>query len=323
MNRFGGTVIVAADPSLAYTTVVPVSVERESDEPLTAVELENLLSQAVGRIFNQCRDAASRELGVDDLDTVLVMSRVLDFKVDGHRVVNPVGFRAATVEAIFDLTLTTRAVFMRVRSLIGARRSFFFTEIGRAELVSLRAVQEPPVHLVVVGIPHSTLLTLRQAAVGYSIHRARLAWRSDTLRSRIADEWSVPAATAAELYTAYRRGDFSPRAARAMAAVLRPALTAFFADLAAHHARGLVYLTTPVPLPLALPFRRGSCTVSEPPLDRILAHAGFTLRQPVRGVAPDELFRKLAPFLEFYYDKSDSEINRWLRRHLHWLGASV
>jgi len=323
LNRFKGTVIIAADPSLAYTTVVPVLLERESDKPLAAIELENLLSQAVGRIFNQCRDAASRALGVDDLDAVLVTSRVLDFKVDGHRVMNPVGFRAATVDAVFDLTLTTRAVLAQVRSLIGMRHGFFFTEIGRAELVALRAIQEPPVHLVAVGVPQSSLLTLRKAAVGHSIQRMVLTWRSDTLRSAIADEWGVSATAAEELYAAYLRGDFSPRAARTMAAVLKPTLTTFFAGLVAHHVRGTVYLTTPLPLPLALPFRRGSVTITEPPLERILTHAGFTLRQPVRGIAPRELFRRLAPFFEFYYDRGDSEINRWLRRHLSWLGSSI
>ena len=53
--------IIAADFSAAYTALVPIKAERDNPtEPLSGTELENLLAQAVGKTFNQCRLVAAR-----------------------------------------------------------------------------------------------------------------------------------------------------------------------------------------------------------------------------------------------------------------------
>jgi hypothetical protein len=323
-GRFGGTVIISADPSLAFTVSVPVSLERDvKGEPLQAVELENLLSQAIGKVFSQCREIASRALGIDDLDTMLVNSRVLHFKVDGHRIINPIGFKARTVDAVLDLTLTTRAVFERVRKVAGAQPYAFFTETGGAELAGLQALDPMSVNLLITGVPGSVLFNSHRTASGYDVRRASIDWRSDCLRNAVADAWNVSVRTADELYASYISGHLSPAAARAFAKILYGAFKPLLTLLATHRIKGTVYVQGSVPLPVALPFKRGAFVLAEPPLDALFEHFGFSLSLVPHGIASRELVRRLAPFLEFYYDKSDSSINRWLRRHLHWLGSSL
>ena len=127
IHRAKQNIIVAADSSLVVTATLPVHIDRENrDAELAATELENLLSKAIAQVFNQCRVEASQELGVDDLDAILVGSQVIQFKIDGHQVLNPVGFKVKTIDAVLELTLTTRGVFTRLQTLLAVQRSFFF-----------------------------------------------------------------------------------------------------------------------------------------------------------------------------------------------------
>lgn len=323
-KRYRGSVVIAADSSLAYTTVVPISLKRDSAQaPLVPIELENLLSQAVGKIYNQCREAASRELGVNDLDTVLAHSKIVNFKVDGHRVMNPVGFRARTVEAVFDLTLTSRDVLRDVQALLASRDNFFFTEISRAELMSLRTVFEPPLNVLTLGVPRSLLSTMRSAAVGFNIHRTVIKWRPDACVNALVDEWNVPSKAARDLYGLYLSHALSANLERALSRLFAPSLKRLFDGVRALKLRGAVYTTSESPLPFGMPCAKGRTVLEDPPLLKILDHFGFHMDFDDAPIGREHLFRRLAPFIEFYYDKSESPINRWLRRHLHWLGSSM
>ena len=54
------------------------------------------------------------------------------------------------------------------------------------------------------------------------------------------------------------------------------------------------------------------------PLAEILQQLGFAEREGDAGTDA-VASRHLLPFLEAYFDKSNSEINQKLRRRLHWL----
>ena len=88
-------VIAAVDSSLATTIPIPLDLTREYGAERTEVvlpELENLIAQAMGKIFNQCRSEAAKRLAVHEIDTIMVGAKARNFKIDRHLVVNPVGF---------------------------------------------------------------------------------------------------------------------------------------------------------------------------------------------------------------------------------------
>lgn len=324
-------IIISADSSLAYTASIPVIFRRERPkEELTAVELENLLAQTVGKAFNQCRQEAARSLKIDDLDVVLVNSRVVNFKIDGHHVLNPLGFRAEKVEAALELTLTTRGLFEEMRGFLSAgwsasrpENSFFFIETAEAELSVVSRVQKLPLSIIRLGHFHSTYYVLEEAAVGRLREKGNLRWTAQEIIAAMQNGWRVTHASAEKSYHMFLRNELSAHSRKAMEKILAPPGKLLLAELQKTKLKGKVFVDSPLPLPFALPSRRGKFVLDEPPLQQVLGHFGFELYPREWPLPPHRIFKFAAPFLEYYYDRSDLHANRWLRRHLNWLGASV
>lgn len=321
-NRFRGAIIIAADPTLAFTAFLPVRAERDRPrDPLGPVEFENLLAQAVGKAFNQCREEAARELRAEDLDIVLANSRVTHFKIDDHRVVNPLGFQGRTVGAVLELTLTTRDVLNDAKKLFRTRRDFFFTEIGRAELMTLERLEPLPFSLLVLGTTGpSFFFVMAEAATGHLIYRGEFQWSVQSLCDAIMSSLDVSAPVAEKLYRSYLRRETSQSVERFFNRLLKPAERAFFDEARNSRIRGRAYLDSAVALPFPLPYRKRNVMFDELPLRSILERLGFHINLAEWPISERGIVRRLAPFFERYYDTSDSTINQWLRRHLTWLG---
>lgn len=322
VHRAKSNIIIAADPSLVVTAFLPLHVERDTHPtPLTPMELENLLAKGIAQVFNQARADAAQELGVDDLDTILVGSQVVHFKIDGHQVLNPVGFPAKSVQAVAELTLTTRGVFERLRELLASHRAFFFTESGRAGLLSIAKVRGLPVRLVSLAAERSSYFVMQKAAVGYLMTRSRLVWHSVRFRESIADAFGVSHQVAQDLYAIYLTGGLSDSARRYFERLIKPGMQALLAELKLAHLKGETFCSVDIPLPVELPHKSGGVVLAEPPLADVLQKLGISLVPEEWGRTPAERFMRVAPFLEFYFRQNDSEINEWLRRHMNWLGA--
>lgn len=323
MRRASDHIVVAADSALVHTAVLPVHLTRENHrEPLEAVELENLLSQGVARVFTACRAEAGRELGIDELEAVLVGSRVVSFRVDGHRVLNPVGFRPKRIEAVLELTLTTREAFARLKGLLHPHGRFFFIERGRAVLSCLERISGLPVRYVSLVPPDARYFTMDRAAVGFTIRRGKIGWPSDACIASIAADLGVGERVARDVYGAYVAGKLSVSAHRHFEKILRPCVAALFRDLRDARLKGDVHVDSAHPLPFALPKKDGALTVQGMPFEKMLERAGVERVSVPSAWSADTSFVRLAPFIEFYYHRDDSPVNVWLRRHLHWLGAA-
>jgi hypothetical protein len=324
LRRFVKHVVFAVDSSLAYTAIIPMRILRDNPSSLLfGTEFENLLAQEAGKFYNQCRLDASRELGMDDLDMVLAHSRVGSFKVDGHPVINPIGHKAQKFEAVLELSLTTREVMENARDFLKGRQNFFFIEIGRAELLALERVGRLPLKMLRLGHESSSLVTAEDALVGHSINQIKMSWGLRSLTDAIMQEWGVDRATAAELYESYLYRDMAPRAGEFFSKVLAESMVPLFNLLAQAKLKGRVYVETPIPLPFELPLKRGKLELEYPPLGRLLDQFGFHLRMVDWPLPGNRLLALLAPFLAYYHDRSDSTVNRWLRRHLNWLGSPI
>ncbi len=324
VHRAKSNIIVAADPSLVVTSFLPLHIERDaSATPLSPTELENLLAKGIAQVFNQARADAAQELGVDDLDTILVNSQVVHFKIDGHQVLNPVGFPAKSVQAVAELTLTTRAVFERLRELLASHRTFFFTEPGRAGLLCIAKVRGLPARFVALGAERSSYFVMQKAAIGYHITRARLVWHTVKFRETIADAFGVAHGVAQDLYALYLTKGLSASAERYFERLIKPGMQALLAELKLARLKGDTHCAVDMPLPVALPYKSGGVTLVEPPLAEVLQKLGISLAPEEWGRTTAERFLRVAPFLEFYFKQNSSEINEWLKRHMNWLGASA
>ncbi len=311
--------MVCIDPALATTVNVPIQLSREGGAgPLAEIELENFLSQSVGKIFNQYRDEASGRLGVDDLDVVLARSRTGRFGVDGHRVANPLGFRAKRIDAVLEFIFTTRGTLEVVKQAFPGSGRIFLTETGRADLFVIERLDQPPFASIRLGMNGSRFAAMPQHSQYRPITTGILSWRLDSFFLVLKEALGVSDAVANEIYRSYSDGRLAPRTAQHMKKLLEPVFQALLLELDAAKFKGNLYLQSPISLPFRLPHRRRNFVLCEMPMEAILEKFGF---RTAHSRDPRRTFAWLNPFLECYADRSDTPMNRWLRRYLQWLGS--
>lgn len=321
-------VIVSASPLLAVTTVIPIKLEREKNShtsPISPGELEDLLAQATAKIFNQCRSFASRSLGIDELDTILIDNRVIGFKIDNHQVMNPIDFKAKHIDAIFELTLTTRNIFEDWKNFfnIGQTRNFFFTELSRAEISVLEKIKTTPLSLIITEKGGTTAFHIDRSSKNSIIKRLRINWAAEKMVSVIAEAWGISEPIAREIYLNYLKKEVSPRVFRYLSHLINPILESFYKELKRANLKGQVFIDAHLPLPAIFPKRLGGMTITDLPITSTLDKLGFKADFRDWPIPHHEISRRLAPFFEFYYNNDkESGVNHWLRRRLHWLGSS-
>lgn len=317
-------VIVAVEPRSAFVARVPATLKRgDSGAPLTQPEFEDFLGKTASQIFNHCRSSASRGLQTSEAETVLIDSRVGGFRVDGHEVLDPLGFRAKEIYVDIELIFTTRDLHEQLRFLFQASRRFFFTDLVRAQIASISQFHVSPCALLLLGEHASFWFDGAASSRESGMSVKNLSWSSRSYFDTICAQWGVGRNIAEQIYHAHLKREFSPGAHRALDKALGEVSNSLFAQLARNRLKGMAFLNTAHPLPFSLPYRRSGVRLEWPPLDGLLENSGFAINAAEWGIPPYLIFERLAPFLELYYDKNDHKANHWLKRRLHWLGALV
>jgi len=316
-------IIAAADPALATTISVPLDLKREphmQNARITMIEFENLFAQAMTTIFNQCRSEAARRFNMEDIHTILVSTKTSHFNIDDRAVQNPIGCFGKKISFLLELIFTKREIFEEFKPLFGAPEEFFFAESPQVCLVSIARLRRFPLALIVADDETASLFVLAKAKGGQGVlYREKFAWSFSTIFTAIQNDFRVSGSPARELYSAYCRHEMSPAAARVFKKTIQPALDAFFHEVKKSKVGGSVYVDSPYDMPFDLPFRTAGASLEDIPISEILSEVDFMADMKQSANRPGVLFRYLAPFLEAYFDRNNSEINQKLRRRLHWL----
>lgn len=310
-----GKVIVSCEPELAFKIFISLSMKRENcDSPIERTELENLMAQAVSRIFNHYRREASRVLGVDELDTILANSEVSGFEIDGHKVINPLGFRPQEIRAVVKMTFTSRETFERVKS-VKKNGDFFFTEKGQSQAAAVEKINSRRADFLTIGPERSYFYAGDHA--GNVRARREIKWSTGALTAEIRKNWALNENAARDVYEYYANGKTSPLLKKYFGKIFFRPVKELLKQIKSIKTSVKVYVDGNIPLDLM-----GISTFQGLPLEGFMQKSGFAV--DTAGFASDsEAFRQFASFFEFYYDSSDSEINGWLKRRLNWLGSSV
>jgi len=313
-------VIAAADPRLATTIPIPLDLPRDEGlrrSKITSTEAENMIAQALQKIFNGCRTEAASRLKIHELDAVLVGAKAARFKVDGKAVASPAGYPGKEISLFLELTFTTRDIFDDLQQFFNSPDEFFFVEAPQAHLVALSRIRKLPLNLIVAK-EHGAALYVFQHAKGEHpvLYRETIEWAFDAVFKAIREAFSVSDDTARELYKMYRRGGTSADVARAFKKMLEPALAAFFKEIERAKVNGAVYIDTVHDLPFDVPYKHAGASFEAHPIGDVLGKFGFSADLAKRSNAD---VRAAIYFLEAYFDKSNSLINEKLRRRVHWL----
>jgi hypothetical protein len=315
-------VIATVDSSLATTIPIPLDLLREEVNPkeeVTLPELENMIAQSMGKIFNQCRSEAAKRLAIHELDTILVGAKARNFTIDNSLVINPVGFTGKKISLLLELTFTGRILFEDLKQFFNSPEEFFFAESSQTRLSSLARARKLPLNLIVLDGAGTSLFVLEKAKDQYPVlYREKLEWSIDGLFEHIKKEMGVSSTVAAQLYHAYINGEMSEGATRAFKRSIDKSIEEFLHEIEKEKLKGFIYVDSEHDLPFKFPYKHTGATFDQFPLSEILQQMGFADIQG-GGEQQSVLSRHLLPFIEAYFDKSNTDINRKLRRRLHWL----
>lgn len=325
-------VIAAADSSLATTIPVPLELPRDRSNiktKLTVTELENLIAQAMAKIFNGCRSEVGKRFGIDELDVVLVGAQAKHWKIDGKPFVSPVGLVGKKISFLLELTFTTRGLFEDFKPFFNTPDEFFFAEVPQAHLSALSRIRELPLSLIMADRDGAYLYILDRPKGEHEVlYREKFDWPFPSLFKNIEESFAVTGGTAEALYTQYQKGEVSTHAKRMLHDTIAPALQTLLKEIERRKLKGAVYFEAPHALPFTLPHKHGTATLDAHPMGELLAELGFTINLPAAlarartGEEKNALRRLLLYFLEAYFDRSRrSEINQKLHRRLHWLAG--
>ena len=286
---------------------------------ITLTEFENLFSQTMANVISKCKDEASLRLGTENIDTILISAKVKHFKIDSEFVENPISLTGNKISFVIDLIFTTRKVFEEFKGLFSAPDEFFFIESPSASLRALQRVRKLPLALLVLGDEDSWLYILTKGKSQNDIlYREKFDWSFSLLFDAIQKNFSVGTGASKELYDAYIKNKMSKMASRVFKKAIDPVFELFLQELKDKKIQDFVYLDSEFNLPYKLPFKAGKISVSNIPVFEILSDVDFSLNIKTAG-HEGFIFGHLSPFIEAFFDKGGSILNKKIRKRLHWL----
>ncbi len=315
--------VVLADATLATTIPVPLDLKREAaraKRPVTLGEVENWFARMTAKIFMACRHEASRRLKTADLDTILVNQRMSRIAIDSRVVADPIGRSGRKVSFVVELTFANRELSETLAPFFNSPGEFFFAEAPQARLSALARIKSLPVNMITTRDgERSSLFIFEAAEQGCPVvYREYFLWESGALAKSLATDLGIDPTSAEEVYNMYVRGEVSDAAKKHFEVVLAAATEQFLRALDQANLRGSVYVDAPRTLPFRVPRRRRYVIIEDVPVQSLLKKFGFSASDETQ-ISPQVMLRYLAPFLELYFDHNRSELNKFLRRKLHWL----
>lgn len=126
-------IILSLDSLFSTTMYSSVSLVRTNPkEVIDEADLDNLISQSIWRFFDKHRFKVAQKMNVDEVDVLLTDVRIRDIRIDSHRVVNPIGFKAKAVEIFFSQTFITREFLRELREFLPRENIELMIEGGTA-----------------------------------------------------------------------------------------------------------------------------------------------------------------------------------------------
>lgn len=319
-------IVVGLDSHLASTIYSSIVIPREQhktliDEP----ELDNLLSQAIWKFFDRSRNKVAGKIGVADLDIMLTDVRIRGIKLDGHKVVNPLGFNAKTVEVQFSQTFLSRGLIDSLKEVLPLNQVVLMSENGTAWSSVIGKADSAIKNFLLANIsPSRTQVFFSDGS--QNAYHDHFLWGEQSLNQAIADELGVEVETAGLILSKYVRVDASPTFRHRMEVMVARELSVL--------AKGLdqavrktdtrtIYLNPSFRLPdmFANGFRNqfGRSVVIQPlTLDLISQKFGFDIKFKNSADAADS-FSLLATLVEWYLAPQDDKMSQLAKRRVRWL----
>lgn len=319
-------IVVGLDPTLATTIHSSISLVRtNAKDPIDDADLDNLVSQAVWKFFDRHRNKVAVKMDINDFDVLLTDVRIGRIRLDGHKVVNPVGFKARSVEVQLSQTFTTRGVINQLKEFLPLENIVLITEAGTAWLHVIAQIhKEEGLLLANLFSDKTHLFSGNGQRLAY---HDELTWGGDHMLEAVKSELGVGDEVARSIIRMFIKQKTSPMVARKIEQlILREAsfLAKGLEMAMARYGHRLVYLNPFFELPPVLwsgSFKNKfgfSVKIMPVNVDFISENYNFKVKSKHRVGLNENLFGVVALILETTLLPSD-KISQLARKRIRWL----
>ncbi|OGZ02016.1 MAG: hypothetical protein A2390_02460 [Candidatus Liptonbacteria bacterium RIFOXYB1_FULL_36_10] len=331
----GAKTLILGDKSSIYTVLACVSSPRtEFKEEISEGELENLLSQAVWKFMETYKPEAAASLNLPDTEILLANIRILGVKINGHKVLNPLGFRAKSVEFLIEETFIGRDLYHSIESsLLKKSEITFISELGKIEAESILRENnfENSFSLIRIFPSASFLLTSRGAKKNkfygdisspvISLSES-FSWSKQKLLEKIAVELNLNLETAKDVFARFVENNASRRFLSFIKTILDAEIFSFWQKIFKKTGtEKTILFSSDEILPKSFSvLRQKGKNVSEINIINLAEKFGFSLDFGKKNTKSDNFFfSSLAAFFEYYFSNRDEVLNKLAKRRAKWL----
>lgn len=318
-------IILGLDSHLATTIYSSVVLVRDRfkeliDEP----ELDNLISQAIWKFFDRQRGKVATKMNASDLDVVLSDVKIRGVRLDGHKVVNPAGFKAKTVEILFSQTFLLRQFAESLKDLLPLDQVAFITESGTAWASVVAKSQEAESFAIANIFPGKT--SVFAASGAQNSYWDHFAWGENNLYASLAGDLAVDPEVAELIVAKYNAGAMSPAVTRRVEGFLGKELQMLANGIGQVIKRidvetVFVHPFFDLPAMFVADFRGN---LGKPTqlrlldLDIISKNFGFDIKFK-HAAQSKNAFSSLATLLEWYLAPQEDRMSQMAKRRVRWL----
>lgn len=318
-------IILGLDSHLASTIYSSAVVVRDNykdliDEP----ELDNLVSQAIWKFFDRQRSRVAAKMGVTDLDILLADVKIRGVKLDGHKVVNPIGFKAKTVEIQFSQTFLLRDFSNSLKDLLPVSQVILMSENGTAysNVVAKSSLENNFLLANVFNAKTSLFLT----EGNQNNYWDRFHWGEENIYRSLAEDLAVDSAVARGIIAKYMAKDASQAFRRRLESILMKEFHTLARGLNVALKKldaRLVYLHPFFELPNLFggSFKNNfdrPVTLKVLNLDLISQNFGFDIKFKKRA-DENQIFGLIALLMEWYLSPQEDKLSQLAKRRVRWL----
>lgn len=320
-------IIFCLSHQLATTLRLPISLPRTDPKiPITEAELENLVSRGLWKLFNQKRRVSAVKMNVPDVEVKVCDADILGVRLDGHRVLDPIGFSAREITLQCQETLIIQPVLHALLQTVPQEQIISFQETGLAwpMLICAAGVQEEFLFLCVLA---AETILYRYTSENLEFLDT-LAWGSQDILKNVASNFGVAESEAEPLIDLYRSRAASPAVLKKLEAAITQELAILFQGIEAHRPAGKfrpVFISSQWRLPLDLLTERYLRRLDLHFLPTLLSNDwisekfGYTLKLSEgdqEAVLPDSLF---AALISYQTQNHEAPLAKLAKRRVRWL----
>lgn len=317
--------ILTLDSHFATTVYSSVVLVRENyKELIDEAELDNLISQAIWKYFDRQRNKIAAKMGVSDLDIVLTDVKVRGVKLDGHKVVNPAGFKAKTMEVQFSQTFLLRDFINKIKNILPLSQAVLITEHGTA-WSSVVARSHRLTNFLTAGLfPEKSLLFLADGS--QHAYWNKFSWGITNVHQSLATDLAIEPEIAELILTKYIANDTSDSFHRRFEGLLSKELEvlAHGLNIAAKKSEvKTIYVNSFFDLPniFTPSFKnRFEHSIELKPLTAELIGQNFDFDIKFKNYEDSRYsFGLLAGLIEWYMSPQDDKMSQLAKRRVRWL----